>query len=245
VNLKQPIPLIVLMMFAGLALAQDSTKPREQTADDLLLDQMKHPQAKRAALAYQQAIERATQQYIKTAEGARKVLINSLEGAAKTAAQSNDKEEARVIGDTVTRLKAGALPVVPGGAGPIGAVPFGNKWYRLVLGNYTWTDAKAEAEAMGGRLVCISGSQEAGFLTKLTGKSVRVWVGATDEHKEGDWRWIDGTPVDKSLWAGGEPNNGMGGENYAELRHSGRLNDTFRNDRVDGFVVEFPRNPGP
>lgn len=234
----------VIGVAASMLMAQDSDSGKGKTTEDFYLDQLKAPAAKRAVQAYQQSIDRATQAYVKSAETSRKALIAALEAAAK-GVQNSDKEEARAINDALVRLKAGSFPVVPGGAGPVGAVPFKDKWYRVVLGNYSWTEAKAEAESLGGRLVCINSEAEQAFLVKLTGRAVRVWVGATDDHKENDWRWLDGTPVDRSLWAGGEPNNGMGGENFAELRFNGKLNDTSRSDRTEGFIMEYPRNPGP
>lgn len=243
VLMKRVALFVVLGVCVPMVMAQDSATGAGKGEELLMLDGLKSGPAKRAATAYQQAIERATQTYTKAAEGARKTLIVSLEQAGK-AAQATDKDEAKAINEMVAKLKVGQYPVVPGGAGPIGAVPYKDKWYRLVAGRFTWSDAKADAEALGGRLVCIASEDEAAFCLKLTGRTVRVWVGASDDAKEGEWRWLDGTPVKKDLWAGGEPNNGMGQENWAELRDNGRINDTFKNDRTEGYIMEFPRSAG-
>jgi hypothetical protein len=36
-----------------------------------------------------------------------------------------------------------------------------------------------------------------------------AWLGGTDQAVEGDWRWLDGTPItlNTSIWHQGEPNN--------------------------------------
>jgi hypothetical protein len=241
VMVKRVALLAMLGVCVPLVMAQDSQNPAGKSDEILILDGLKSAPAKRAATAYQQAIDRATQTYNKAAEGARKTLIMSLEQAGKAAEQGKDKEEAKAINEMVAKLKVGQIPTVAGGAGPVGAVPYKDKWYRVVLGNFSWNEAKADAEATGGRLVCIGSEDEAAFCAKLTGRSVRVWVGASDDNKEGDWRWLDGTAVKKDLWAGGEPNNGMGQENWAEMRHNGKINDTFKNDRNEGYIMEFPR----
>ncbi len=242
--MKRLALFLAMGLGVSFVMAQDSPTPESKGPDMLMLDGLKAPAAKRAALTYMQAIERATATYNKSADGARKLLIVSLEQAGKAAEQGKDKDEAKAINEIVAKLKIGQYPAVPGGAGPVGAVPFKDKWYRVVLGNFTWSDAKADAETLGGRMVCIASEEELAFCSKLTGRAIRVWVGASDDAKEGDWRWLDGTPVGKFIWAGGEPNNGMGQENWAELRHSGRINDTFKNDRVDGYIMEYPRNAG-
>jgi hypothetical protein len=243
--MKRLVMFAAMLVCVSLVMAQDTAAPVAKESDTLMLDGLKTPVAKRAATSYLQAIERATAAYNKSADGARKLLITQLEQAGKVAEQGKDKEEAKAINEIVAKLKVGQYPAVPGGAGPVGALPFKDKWYRVVLGNFTWSDAKADAESQGGRMVSIASEEEMAFCTKLTGRAIRVWVGASDDAKEGEWKWVDGTPVNKNFWAGGEPNNGMGAENWAELRYNGKINDTYKNDRVDGYIMEYPRNPGP
>ncbi|XP_013876584.1 C-type lectin domain family 4 member K [Austrofundulus limnaeus] len=62
------------------------------------------------------------------------------------------------------------------------------------------------------------------------------WIGLTDSETEGSWLWVDRSPLDKSFWINGEPNN-MGnppdGEDCAALKV----------DRADGDLQtwnDFP-----
>lgn len=69
-----------------------------------------------------------------------------------------------------------------------------------------------------------------------------AWIGASDRDREGEWRWLDGTrfwtggvdgsPLDDAwvYWGPGQPNNLGDGENCAELRGTGRWNDTACSD---------------
>ena len=41
----------------------------------------------------------------------------------------------------------------------------------------------------------------------LAGVSLNVWLGATDLHSEGNWSWLDQTPMDYVRWGPGQPNN--------------------------------------
>lgn len=45
----------------------------------------------------------------------------------------------------------------------------------------------------------------------------RVWLGITDEAREGQWRTVDGLGVDHVDWKDGEPNDAWPGEDCAEM----------------------------
>ena len=49
------------------------------------------------------------------------------------------------------------------------------------------------------------------FVTEKFGDQ-SFWIGASELDKEGEWRWIDGSPVDMSLFGQGEPNDREGRE---------------------------------
>ncbi|GMI41532.1 hypothetical protein TeGR_g12895, partial [Tetraparma gracilis] len=62
-----------------------------------------------------------------------------------------------------------------------------------------------------------------------------IWLGASDEEKEGEWVWVDGTPVDFEGWASKQPDDGgKAGEDFAALHIAGR--DWYD---LSNYEVEF------
>ena len=60
----------------------------------------------------------------------------------------------------------------------------------------------------------------------------QMWIGMTDEAKEGDFRWLsDNSSVTQDFWAPGKPDNGPGNgpENCVviDVAYYGRWNDVF------------------
>ena len=53
-----------------------------------------------------------------------------------------------------------------------------------------------------------------------------AFIGGTDTHNEGEWVWLDETPLDFTNWASGEPAGGSG-ENCLEMvpNKNGTWND--------------------
>ena len=52
-----------------------------------------------------------------------------------------------------------------------------------------------------------------------------VWIGFTDEEEEGNWQWVTGEEVTYTNWAGGEPNDAGGAEDWAHFWNDGTWND--------------------
>ena len=91
---------------------------------------------------------------------------------------------------------------------------------------------------MGGHLAYIETVEELAFLAKVCRGN--IWVGATDAHKEGDWRWGNRKPVARNLWSKGNPSGGV--EHYAILMsYNGErmLNDGGLNHDMDAFICEW------
>jgi len=79
--------------------------------------------------------------------------------------------------------------------------------YVVLPESLSWTDAKTQAELMGGTLVCLGSSEEEQFVASMLPAGQTFWLGYTDTESEGDWVWLTGEPTTYSNWARGEPNN--------------------------------------
>merc|ERR1712198_320043 len=86
--------------------------------------------------------------------------------------------------------------------------------YQKVNGRYvkmynhklTWKKAKEYCKGKGSRLIVAKDKNTQAWIEL---RYTPMWIGATDEGHEGNWTWIDGTPVVKGPWNTGEPNNGV------------------------------------
>jgi uncharacterized protein (TIGR03067 family) len=104
------------------------------------------------------------------------------------------------------------------------AAQFGNRFYKIVIESVSWREAKERCELLGGRLAIIDTAEKEIFLKQLVVQSGiifdqmdGIWIGATDEGKEGDWKWVDGTSVTYADWLQNQPNNKANAEHYAML----------------------------
>ena len=95
-------------------------------------------------------------------------------------------------------------------------INIGEDNYSVITGNFTWHEAKADAEAKGGHLVTITSVEEwqRVLLKAPASDSRNLWIGATDENIEGRWEWVTGEPWSYTNWDTGEPNNHANNEHY-------------------------------
>lgn len=92
---------------------------------------------------------------------------------------------------------------------------FTNHTYQAISGEFTWHQAKVDAESRGGHLATINSQAEFDYVASLgVLPPSGYWLGATDAASEGVWVWVTGEPVEFSRWIAGEPNNAQGVENY-------------------------------
>jgi TolB protein len=89
--------------------------------------------------------------------------------------------------------------------------------YTVTGGNMTWIEARNLAWSLGGNLVVIDDAAENEFLANRFGVPLddTFWIGLNDYTDEGNFRWIDGSPLIYTNWRAGEPNNGGGIEHCA------------------------------
>ena len=107
---------------------------------------------------------------------------------------------------------------------PIDAKRFRGHWYKAFDVKLPWHQAKRKCEEMGGYLACIETKAEQDFITKLA-EGRYLYLGATDEKRESDWRWINGSPWEFTAWMDGQPNNWGGDENFLATYDDGEWVD--------------------
>ncbi|HEY2249895.1 MAG TPA: family 16 glycoside hydrolase, partial [Planctomycetaceae bacterium] len=107
---------------------------------------------------------------------------------------------------------------------PQDASRFKGHAYKFFPEVLTWHEAKSRCEEIGGHLAIISSAAENNFVAELAkqgipqwGNKDGVWLGATDEKQEGDWRWIDEQSLGFKAWGRGQPNNKDNNEHYLML----------------------------
>ena len=138
---------------------------------------------------------------------------------------------------------------------PLDSTKIGDHWFKFYPDPIRWHTAVAICEKLGGQIACPKTPDEnlalAQFLlaqpeAKKTGKIV-CWLGATDEEKNGDFRWLDGTPLAPPNfvnWQPGKPKNdghwvGMTAVAETGGRVTGMWSDYADSGRF--FVCEWDR----
>ena len=109
-----------------------------------------------------------------------------------------------------------------------------NHFYEFVPGYYTWQQAKIAAEkrnhnGLQGYLATITSGIENNFIVSNFGVSGwGGWIGASDEQKEGIWKWVtgpekgtvflqNGKAIGYDNFFTGQPDNNLAIENYAHI----------------------------
>ncbi|XP_058137892.1 low affinity immunoglobulin epsilon Fc receptor isoform X2 [Dasypus novemcinctus] len=138
---------------------------------------------------------------------------------------------------TVVPLSLSSTPGSMCSTCPENWVNFQRKCYYFGEGAKTWIQAKYTCSDLQGRLVSIHSAEEQDFLTKHSSWK-GSWIGLRDLDIEGEFIWMDGSPVDYSNWRPGEPNNGGLGEDCVIMLGSGQWNDGFCRSEQSGWVCD-------
>ncbi|XP_078146874.1 uncharacterized protein LOC144542971 [Centroberyx gerrardi] len=86
---------------------------------------------------------------------------------------------------------------------------FQTKCYYFSSRTLAWRSSRAWCQTQGGDLLIINSQQEQTFIfgtsQAMEQASTRVWIGMTDAEMEGEWHWVDGSPVtsDQQYWLSG------------------------------------------
>ncbi|XP_054422207.1 low affinity immunoglobulin epsilon Fc receptor [Pteronotus mesoamericanus] len=116
-------------------------------------------------------------------------------------------------------------------------VSFQRKCYYFGEGAKKWIQARFACSKLQGRLVSIHSQEEQDFLAKHVNKK-GSWIGLRDLNIEGEFVWMDGSPLEYSNWRPGEPNNGGQGEDCVMMLGSGQWNDAFCSSPLGGWVCD-------
>jgi predicted phage tail protein len=88
--------------------------------------------------------------------------------------------------------------------------------YEVINGNYTYSQAKADAISRGGRLAIIRNSQENARMIDAYNSGIekggyrfyRAWIGLEQDGSDNSsWTWSDGSSLTYTNWGGNNPNN--------------------------------------
>lgn len=88
-----------------------------------------------------------------------------------------------------------------------------------------------------------TGSKENEFVKSLANHK-RLWIGCTNEKKQDEWVWVDGTKMTWSDWYKGHPDNRGGIEHWGTLWNHPVLNDHWTDAPVSdpdvvGYICEW------
>jgi serine/threonine protein kinase len=107
---------------------------------------------------------------------------------------------------------------------PLDAVQRGNRWYKYYPPPMSWKKAEMVCRSLGGSLPIIKTVDDNRAVVETLAAAEAAnerrscWLGCSDEVKEGEWRWLDGSPVPPGgFWREGEPDNRDGVEDFGAM----------------------------
>lgn len=115
----------------------------------------------------------------------------------------------------------------------------GSIYYLYENGSVNYDEALDIAISIGGTLPIITSQEENDWLRSLVNDAKSYWLYLSDEGSEGNFYWLDDTPINYLNWANNEPNNSNNNEHYGRVREDGKWTD--RPASVSYYtVVEVP-----
>nr|XP_020010636.1 CD209 antigen-like protein C [Castor canadensis] len=98
---------------------------------------------------------------------------------------------------------------------------FRGNCYLFSKSQQSWHDSVTACQEVRTQLVVIKSDEEQSFLQLTSKNEGYAWMGLSDLKHEGNWHWVDGSPLlFMKYWNEGEPNNNQE-EDCAEFRGDG------------------------
>jgi hypothetical protein len=109
-------------------------------------------------------------------------------------------------------------------AGPITNPANGHDYY--LLSPNTWTASEAEAESLDGTLAIIKNAEEQKWIlstfSAYKGTNNNLWIGLHRSLHGGSLVWVTGKKLDYANWAGGQPDNAGGVQDFVFMASATR-----------------------
>jgi WD40 repeat protein/tetratricopeptide (TPR) repeat protein len=115
---------------------------------------------------------------------------------------------------------------------PSDAVPFEDRYFKVVWDELSWPEAEEACRRMGGRLACPEKETQQNFLAHLKGEGKVVWIGSY-RNRFNQWQWLCGRPIETSRIGGYQ-----GGFNYVAFTIHSDLNCRTRSGHAPGYAVD-------
>ncbi|XP_012879129.1 PREDICTED: C-type lectin domain family 4 member E isoform X1 [Dipodomys ordii] len=105
---------------------------------------------------------------------------------------------------------------------PLNWEHFQSSCYFFSVDALNWEASVRNCSGMRAQLVVINTPEEQEFLYHTKPRRREFFIGLSDQVTEGQWLWVDNSPLRKSLsfWDAGEPNNLVTVEDCATIRDS-------------------------
>ncbi|MGB2091458.1 MAG: BACON domain-containing protein, partial [Akkermansiaceae bacterium] len=114
------------------------------------------------------------------------------------------------------------------------------KPYFLITGEFTWDQARLDAQRRGGTLAVITDAGElADMQDVLEAFSNNVWIGGSDTAGLGSFEWVSAEAFVYTNWAAGQPDSAFGVSGIS-LQSNFEWADLNKYTKLNGYILELP-----
>ena len=122
-------------------------------------------------------------------------------------------------------------------------------FYKMSKESKTWHEARDSCRSQNSQLAIVNSGATHNYLSSLSVNLGNIfWIGVHDYGIEGRFENVDGTPVKKTYWHPGEPNNAGDDEDCVEYHPTlGKWNDRpcsylsrYLCQRYSGPTYQYP-----